>query len=52
MKCSPTGEHTETQTEEKPAVELPALGCVLLPCSQKEDKVEVHIPKDEIDDWC
>ena len=36
---------------EEPAAEHPTLGCEWPPDSQEEDRVEVHTPKDDPNDW-
>ena len=38
-------------TREEPAAECPASVCSWLPDSQEEDQVEVHTPKEDLDDW-
>ena len=38
-------------TREEPAVEHPALVCSWPPDSQEEDQVEVHTPKEDLNDW-
>ena len=38
-------------TREEPAAEHPTLGCKWSPDTQEEDRVEVHTPEDDPDDW-
>ena len=38
-------------TMEEPAAEHPTSGCGWPANSQEEDQVEVHAPKEDLDDW-